>query len=85
MTVTLPSLALYMLSADERRLLARAATQIYELQRYGASWSQDAEQRKQMRLRWQEIADDLHPEPFGPERRAAELAQRAREAAEETP
>jgi hypothetical protein len=81
MTVTLPSLALYMLSANERRLLAKAATRLYEKQRYMAT--RDPANHVELRLRWQEIADALHPEPYGPERRALELAQRAREAAED--
>jgi hypothetical protein len=82
---TLPSLALYLLSADERRLLARAATHIYEAQRYTYSWDPDPEKRQQRLHRWQVIADALHPEPFGPGRRALEMAQREREATSEQP
>jgi hypothetical protein len=85
MTVTLPSLALYMLSTEERLVLARAATRVYEAQRYRQTQQRDPDLRRQWLLRWQEIADDLHPEPFGPQQRALEMAQRAREAAEETP
>jgi hypothetical protein len=73
------------LSPDERRALARAATRIYEMQRYTYSWDPDPEKRQQLLTRWQAIADALHPEPYGPEQRALELAQREREATEETP
>jgi hypothetical protein len=71
------------LTEGERRLLARAATKLYEKQRYGASWATDPAERRQLLLRWQAIADALHPAPYGPSHQAAELAQRAREAAEE--
>jgi hypothetical protein len=74
------------LSVDERRRLARAATRIYETQRYMATREfdpLDPERHVQLRLRWQAIADALDPEPYGPQHRAAEMAQRAREATEE--
>jgi len=71
------------LTTDERRLLARDVTHRYEEQRYGATWDPDPEQRRRLLLRWQAIADAFHPAPYGPSHRAAELAQRAREAAEE--
>jgi hypothetical protein len=73
------------LTEGERRLLARDATRRYEEQRYGATWHPDPGERSRLRLRWQAIADALDPEPYGPNDRALELAQRAREAAEETP
>jgi hypothetical protein len=73
------------LSPEERRLLAQHATRRYEDQRYTYSRDPDPEKRRQLLLRWQVIADALHPEPFGPEQRALELAQREREATEETP
>ena len=73
------------LTPDERRLLARAATHIYEAQRYTYSWDPDPRERRERLLRWQAIADALHPEPFGPEQRALEMAQREREATEEQP
>jgi len=73
------------LTDGERRLLARDATRRYEEQRYGATWDPDPGERRRLLLRWQAIADALHPAPYGPSHRAAELAQRARETAEETP
>jgi len=73
------------LTEGERRLLARAATKLYEEQRYGATWDPDPGERRVLLLRWQAIADALHPAPYGPSHRAAEQAQREREAAEETP
>jgi hypothetical protein len=73
------------LTEGERRLLARAATRIYEAQRYTYSWDPDPEKRQQLLLRWQAIADALHPEPYGPEQRALELAQREREATVDSP
>jgi hypothetical protein len=73
------------LSADERQHLARCATRLYEAQRYGETRVADPALRAQVRTRWQAIADAFDPEPYGPDVRAAELAQRAREAAEETP
>jgi hypothetical protein len=68
------------LTEGERRLLARAATKLYEEQRYGATWDPDPVRRRVLLLRWQAIADALHPAPYGPSHRAAELAQREREA-----
>jgi len=73
------------LTEGERRLLARDATREYEEQRYGATRHPDPAERRRLLLRWQAIADALHPAPYGPSHRAAELAQREREAAEEAP
>ena len=73
------------LTPVELQHLARAATRVYTAQRYGSSRESDVVLRKLMRLRWQAIADAFDPEPYGPDDRAAELAQRAREAAEEMP
>jgi hypothetical protein len=73
------------LSVEERQWLARAATRIYVQQRYAATREPDPVKRRELLLRWQAIADAFDPEPYGPDDRAAELAQRAREAAEETP
>lgn len=72
------------LTVEERRLLARAATARYEAQRYGQSWDPDPARRRELLLRWQAIADGLHPEPYGPSHRAAEMAQRERETREQT-
>jgi len=71
------------LAEGERRLLARWATREYERQRYGATQLGDPGERRAVLLRWQAIADALHAAPYGPSHRAAELAQREREAAEE--
>lgn len=55
------------LTEDERRYLAMHARYESDRQQDPRYWLSDPTEREQRRLRWREIADTLHEQPWGPE------------------
>lgn len=53
------------LTEDERRYLAMHARYASGHQEDVRYWNPDPVERERLRLRWREIADALHPDPYG--------------------
>lgn len=55
----------WQLTEDERRVLAAAARYKSQEQDDFRYMDPDPVERERLRLRWREIADALHPDPYG--------------------
>jgi DNA mismatch repair protein MutH len=56
------------LTVDKRRYLATHARYASEHQKDPRYWDPDPTERERLQRRWREIADTLHPDPWGPPR-----------------
>lgn len=65
MSPTRPSLTDLDLTDDERRYLAMHARYASEREDDPRYWDSDPVRREELRARWRQIADALHPDPWG--------------------